>query len=247
MNSLDLIIILSCSYYRCSRYKTKCPGRCVLEDDAIRNTTPHNHEPEPDQILVDKFRKALTHRAAAETTDLYSIFWDEAIQRYTVCLFVDHVNILFFAYRHSDAAMLYTFTSAESAMRKARRKQLPPVPNSIQELGNILFTSNLFKIHSGQTKDQFYQTTLMLEDTSCLIFIHIKTLELIGRVEEMHLDVSFDIMPSTPPSYFLLTAHSVHFYQVIGIIFIAADPDTLYYFLQFPERSISVFNHDCKN
>lgn len=52
-----------------------------MDDDIIRNTTPHNHPPEPDQILVDKFRKALTHRAATETTDLYSIFWDEAIQR----------------------------------------------------------------------------------------------------------------------------------------------------------------------
>lgn len=111
--------------------------------------------------------------------------------------------------------MLYTYSSAESAMRKARRKQLPPVPNTIQELGNILFTSNIFKINSGTTRDQFYQTTLILEDTTCLIFIHIKTLELIGRIDEMHIDVTFEITPSTPPNYFLLTAHSVHLYQVI--------------------------------
>lgn len=90
------------SYYRCSRYKTKCPGRCVMEDGIIRNTTTHNHQPDPDRVLVEKFRKSLTHRASKETTDLYTIYWDEASQR------------------HSDAAMLYTFAAAESAMRKAR-------------------------------------------------------------------------------------------------------------------------------
>lgn len=111
--------------------------------------------------------------------------------------------------------MLYTYSSAESAMRKARRKQLPAIPNTIQELGNILFTSNIFKIHSGSNQDQFYQTTLMLEDTTCLIFVHMKTLELIGRIEEMHIDVTFEISPSSPPNYFLLTAHSINLYHVI--------------------------------
>lgn len=81
----------------------------------MRNTTQHDHPAEPDRALVDRFRKALTQRAAAEKTELYSIYWDEATQR------------------HAEAALIYGFPLAESAMRKARRnKSLPQVPNSIQ-------------------------------------------------------------------------------------------------------------------
>lgn len=188
-----------CSYYRCSRYKLKCPGRCVMEDGQIRSTTPHTHNPEPDRVLVEKFRKILTHRAATESTDLYGIYWDEASQR------------------HSDAAMLYTFNAAESAMRKARRRQLPPVPNTIEELGEVLANSNLFRIHSGQNKDQFYQTTLILDGTSCLIFAHMKTLSQIKRVEEMHLDASIKMTTQNPTHYYLLTVHSVQSFIVSSL------------------------------
>lgn len=82
-------------------------GRSVTESGKIRISTEHkhNHPPEPDRVLVDKFRKVLTNRAAAETKDLYTIYWEEASQRY------------------SDAALLYKFSSAEWSMRKARRKQ----------------------------------------------------------------------------------------------------------------------------
>lgn len=187
------------SYYRCSRYKTKCPGRCVSEDGVIRNTTLHNHNAEPDRVLVDKFRKTLTHRAANESIDLYTIYWDEASQR------------------HSDAALLYTFPAAESAMRKARRKQLPPVPNTVEDLGDVLVNSNLFRIHSGANKDQFYQTTLVLDGSTCLIFAHMKTLEQVGRMDEMHLDASIEVTPNIPPKYYLLTVHSVQSYNVSSI------------------------------
>lgn len=188
------------SYFRCSRYKQKCPGRCVLENGAgghIRCTTAHNHAPEPDRVLVEKFRKVLTHRAANETTDLHTIFWDEASQR------------------HSNAAMLYRFSAAESAMRKARRKQLPPVPSSVQEIGDVLVSSALFHIHhSGSHKDQFYQSSLVVNGATCLIFTHMKTLQQIERVEEMHLDATVVVQPDMPPSYHLLTMHAVHSHTV---------------------------------
>lgn len=100
-------------------------------------------------------------------------------------------------------------------MRKSRRKQLPPPPQSINELGDLLVQSNFFRIHSGVNKDQFYQATLVLEDTTCLIFTHIQTLEQIGRVEELHLDASIEVDSTTPPAYYLMTAHSVQSYNVI--------------------------------
>lgn len=205
-------LYLHTSYYRCARYKLKCPGRCVREDDSssasggggsgnqqntIRITTAHNHKAEPDRVLVEKFRKVLTHRAATESQDLYTIFWEEAAQR------------------HSDAALLYTFAAAESAMRKARRKQLPPLPESFQGLGETLMNSTLFRVHSGSNKDQFYQTTLMLTEGNCLIFAHMKTIQFIGRVDEMHFDASLDFV-TDGMTYHLLTVHAVQSYSVGG-------------------------------
>lgn len=184
------------SYYRCSRYKTQCPARCMVEDSKIRNTTAHNHPPEPDRVLVDKFRKALTQRAASEQTDLYSIYLEEASQR------------------HSDAALLYTFNAAESAMRKARRKQLPLAPSTIQELSDILSTSKLFRIHSGSKREQFYQTTLTIDDVACVIFIHYKTLDTLGPIEELHINHSLNIQSESSSAYHLLIVHAVQSFSV---------------------------------
>lgn len=186
------------SYYRCARYKTLCPGRCVVQDAKIRSSTTHNHPPEPDRVLVDKFRKVLTQRASSETIDLYTIYWEEASQR------------------HSEAALLYTFAAAESAMRKARRKQLPQAPNSIEELADILVNSTSFRIHSGSNRDPFYQTSIALEDGICVIFFHMKTIETLGRIEELQLNTSLDTSSMAPMSnvYHLLFFHAVYLHYV---------------------------------
>ncbi|XP_031628164.1 uncharacterized protein LOC116343963 [Contarinia nasturtii] len=192
-------------YYRCSRYKTSCPGRCAraVEDTRIRICREHNHEPEPDRILVDKFRKVLTHRAATETKELPTIYWEEASQR------------------HSDAALLYTFSAAESAMRKARRyKQLPQAPHSVQDFDNILSNTNIFRIHSGSRRDPFYQTTLTLNDDSvCVIFMHMKTIETIGHIEEIHINDSMNTDPDIQLTHHLLIVHAVKNYYHIPILY----------------------------
>lgn len=164
----------------------------------MRNTTKHTHGPEPDRVMVEKFRKVLTHRSATETTDLYTIYWDEASQ-------------------HAEASLLYTYAAAESAMRKARRKQLPPVPETIQDVGEVLSNSNLFRVHSGQNKDKFYQTMLDLNGSTCLIFCHIKTMEQLGKVEEMYVDASISMSSNFSTEYHLLTVHSVQALDVSQI------------------------------
>lgn len=113
--------------------------------------------------------------------------------------------------------MLYSFSAAESAMRKARRKQLPQAPNKICQLDDILSQSKLFYIQSGNEKEQFYQTTISMKNSTCAIFLHLKTLELIGRIDEIHFDVTFESKPQTPPNYYLLTAHSVQLHNVYRI------------------------------
>lgn len=102
-------------------------------------------------------------------------------------------------------------------MRKARRKQPPQVINTITDLTDIFGVSELFRIPCGNGKDQFYQTTINLESTTCAIFMHRRTLELIGRVEELHIDASLNVAPH----YNLLTGHYVqqhHSYPIFYAI-----------------------------
>lgn len=163
----------------------------MVDDTKIRNSSEHNHPPEPDRVIVEKFRKAITQRAMTETTDLYAIYLEEASQR------------------HSEAALLYTFTAAESAMRKARRKQLPQAPDNVRDLANILSTTNTFRIHSGSRRDAFYQTTLTLNDeSSCVIFMHLKTIELLNHIDEIHINDAINT-DANIRSHHLLIVHAV--------------------------------------
>lgn len=73
-----------------------------MNESNAKTCTEHNHPPEPDRVLVDKFRKVLTQRAAQEATDLYTIYWEEASQR------------------HSDASLLYADNNTSSIMHGLR-------------------------------------------------------------------------------------------------------------------------------
>jgi hypothetical protein len=122
--------------------------------------------------------------------ELYTIYWEEASQR------------------HSEAAMLYTFQQAESCMRKARRKIPPQTPNTLLEIDGILKTSDVFQVCFGSKKEPFFETTISLEDTTCVIFIHLRTLRENGRVEQLHIEASIEVTPPTSAPYYLLTVHA---------------------------------------
>ncbi|XP_062555290.1 uncharacterized protein LOC134220289 [Armigeres subalbatus] len=170
----------SSGYYRCSRYKNNCPGRCTLNEDGLmQNSTPHNHPPEEDRIAVDRFRKVLSQRAANETTDLHAIYLEEATRR------------------HADASLLYSFLQAESCMRKARRrKPFLLVPCDIEELGGFLKSSELFRIHCGSNMDAFYQTTVRAQDAIGLVLWHQRTMVALGTIDNLFIDCSLEIRRS---------------------------------------------------
>ncbi|XP_055384349.1 uncharacterized protein LOC129614007 [Condylostylus longicornis] len=186
------------NYYRCSRYpSSKCPGRCYVDKNGkVKHTTEHNHPPEPNRLLLDKFRKSLTRRAEKETTELFKIYCDEAS-------------------KHVDAALLYPFAAAESAMRKARRKQLPDCPDTVKDVVETLdHNQDLFRVHSGSDRDALYQKTISIDDCVCMIFMHRKTFDLFrGKIEELHVDGSFEFVAQNHPTYHLIT-----FYAVLGHI-----------------------------
>lgn len=101
-------------------------------------------------------------------------------------------------------------------MRKARRyKQLPQAPNNVHDLDNILNNTNMFRIHSGSRRDPFYQTTLTLNDDSvCVIFMHMKTIESLGHIEEIHINDALNADPDIQLTHHLLVVHAVKNYYV---------------------------------
>lgn len=194
----------SVSYFRCHRHKsTKCPGRLINENGKTKIIVEHDHAPSPNQLLVDAFRKVLTQRATDETTDLNAIYCDEATNR------------------HADAALLYPFTSAESAMRKARRKQLPKESATrIADIVSILDGGKDFlQVNSGAQKERIYQKTISLLDATCMIFMHRKTFELLPRFDEIHMDGSFEFVCPNQPDYYLITFHAVNGHLTAPIIY----------------------------
>lgn len=152
----------------------------------------HNHPSESNKAIVDTFRKVLTKRAANESTELYAIYCEEATTR------------------HSEAAMIYTFQLAESAMRKARRKLINHGQiDCVNDIIPVLDTSDLFQVNYGNCKDSIYQKTITLSDSSCMIFMHQKTFELFKRVCEIHVDCSLQFTQKNQHKYFMISVHVV--------------------------------------
>lgn len=189
-------------YYRCARYKLNCPGRCTVSDDGVvQNSSPHDHPPEADRLAVDRFRKVLSRRAATERTDLHEIYLEEATSR------------------HAEASMLYTFSQAESCMRKARRKLLPMEPSGMDELGNLLEGSDLFRIHCGSNRDGFYQTTVSSDADRALILWHKRTLDAIGRIDTLFVDCSSEVCTRGSTKYHVLLGMAIFCNRGVPVIY----------------------------
>lgn len=100
-------------------------------------------------------------------------------------------------------------------MRKARRKQFPQTANKLCDLKNVFNNTNMFRIHSGSRRDPFYQTTLTLNDDSvCAIFMHLKTVESIGHIDEIHMNDALNSDANIQLSHHLLIVHAVKNYSV---------------------------------
>lgn len=152
---------------------------------------------------MDRFRKQLTSRASTETTaDLHSIYTEEA-------------------QTHSDAALLYSFASAESVMRKARRKATAvllaanaqdDVASSItansnptlSELATLLRDSTKCKIKVGSKREDFFQD--ILNHDEAILFFHERTVEQTDRLDGLQVSASYSFAGG---ERHLLTVHSI--------------------------------------
>lgn len=234
------------SYFRCRRHRKGCPAKFWMDNKSeaaaasgsTRTTaipTPtltadHNHPRETERGLVDSFRRVLTRRAATEKIDLHTIYYDEA--------------------RHSgEAALIYTFSTAESAMSKARRKANCTLPDTrdFREIAEILKTTQNFAVVCCGKRDPFFEEAYTRNGTvTALVFAHQPT---VSRLASHGLDeVQVNVIPlnsnnspsslsSSSASNYLLTLHHLdRTARVTPLVYVLLDDKT-------PEIYAAVFAH----
>lgn len=107
-------------------------------------------------------------------------------------------------------AYAYPWTSAESLMRKARRENVPALPTTLNNLGEILEEQgNLVQYINGH---RFFQECLV--DDSGKSHIMFACPDVINEIilnegTELHADATFKVVPSMPKCRQLFIMHII--------------------------------------
>ncbi|XP_022180935.1 uncharacterized protein LOC111041083, partial [Myzus persicae] len=112
------------SYYVCATPNVYCKGTLIqLENGTIIPKKVHTHlaygPTFNQQQLIKHFRTTLIERSKTETKALKVIYDEESV-------------------RNQEAALNYSWPTAESYMRQARRSVCPALPSTLRELGEYL-------------------------------------------------------------------------------------------------------------
>lgn len=134
------------------------------------------------------------------------------------------VNYIKYTSRNPDAAYIYTWPTAEPSMRRARRNNVPALPDTLNALGEMLDENQ----HLVKCNDhQFYQDSIVDDLGKCHIMFACP--EVINQVvlnggTEMHADATFKVVPSIPKCYQLFIIHMVIQNHVRSFYFNSAIP-----------------------
>ncbi|CAI6376517.1 unnamed protein product [Macrosiphum euphorbiae] len=199
-------------YYICATPNVYCKGTAVqLENGTIKHNKPHTHGPYGEmfnqQEAKNVFRGTLIERSKTETLGLRSIYDEESI-------------------RNPHAALLYSWPTAESSMRHARRQSLPPLPSTLRELSEY-FDQNAEKYQCNNA--QFYQEWVV--DNAGKYSVIYACQELISAVvrqgaTELHADATFKVVPSTPYCRQLFIIHLILQNHSIPICYVLMEAKT---------------------
>ncbi|XP_050430408.1 uncharacterized protein LOC126839253 isoform X2 [Adelges cooleyi] len=199
-------------YYVCATNNVYCKGTAVqTADGIIRINKPHTHNAFDnnfqDQDAKRKLRNRLGERARVETTAL-RVIYDEELAN------------------DESAALLYSWPSAESTMRQARRQTLPPLPSTIRELGEYL-DSNVDRFQCNNSS--FYQEWLVDSDGKYNIMFACH--ELISAVvrqgtTDLHADATFKVVPSMPQCRQLFIIHLILQNHSIPVCYVLMESKT---------------------
>lgn len=115
-------------------------------------------------------------------------------------------------YSHPEAAVAYSWPRAESFMRTARRRAVPPVPSTLSDLGNILRFQNFgnrYSCHAARL------CKAIIDDGNNGVSLVFYCDELIGilvaeGITEVHADATFKVVPAAPSCRQLFVVHCIY-------------------------------------
>ena len=108
------------TYWRCA--DRKCPGRAITsaDDQLVSKNDKHNHPPNTTEIELEKIKESMKVRAHQETTPVPQIY---------------HDTLAVVSQQRDDAvAIIATYTSIRSTLYRKRRQNLPPLPETVDDI-----------------------------------------------------------------------------------------------------------------
>ena len=161
------------TYWRC--VDRRCAGRATLDsnDVVVSENNNHSHAPNPLQVEVSKAVDKLKDQAAATAAPMASVYRDTLVE------------ILQDPNAAAVAPLLPTLHSLQSALYRKRRKRLPPMPATIDD---VTLSGEWAKTIAG---DPFY---LYGEDNIHLLATP-ENIRLLAEAEDLYMDGTFKIAP----------------------------------------------------
>ncbi|KAE8745029.1 hypothetical protein FOCC_FOCC008341 [Frankliniella occidentalis] len=175
-------------YFKCVAYELGCRGRAKLRlGGNFVHSKAHNHAADPDFIQERQFRTRLLAKVRESK-------W------------VDYKDILEaerFDNRYSRRVRSrMTLRRLRTVMRNTRLKKYPVIPQTLQELTDLLMNpDNDWLPASVDKKDNIYAGSVNATDgTHCILFMSERMLQFAGEVLLFQADGTFKSRPATPPS-----------------------------------------------
>eukprot|EP00102_Acyrthosiphon_pisum_P019066 XP_016656276.1 PREDICTED: uncharacterized protein LOC107882443 [Acyrthosiphon pisum] len=128
--------------------------------------------------------------------------------------------------RNPDAALLYSWPTAESSMRQSRRSVCPAVPSTLRELGEYLdINADRYQCNNHN----FYQEWIVDNDGKYSVMFACQ--EIISAVvnqgaTELHADATFKVVPSMPHCRQLFMLHLILQNHSVPVCFVLMEVKT---------------------
>ncbi|XP_060855076.1 uncharacterized protein LOC132932730 [Metopolophium dirhodum] len=199
-------------YYICATPNVYCKGTAIqMENGTIIAKKAHTHEAHGpmfnEQEVIKRFRSTLVERSKTETTPLKVIYDEEIV-------------------RNPDAALVYSWPTAESSMRQSRRSVCPAVPSTLRELGEYLdMNTDRYQCNNYN----FYQEWIVDNDGKYSVMFACQ--EIISAVvhqgaTELHADATFKVVPSMPHCRQLFMLHLILQNHSVPVCFVLMEVKT---------------------
>ncbi|XP_060855406.1 uncharacterized protein LOC132933094 [Metopolophium dirhodum] len=127
--------------------------------------------------------------------------------------------------RNPDAALVYSWPTAESSIRQSRRSVCPAVPSTLRELGEYLDMNT----DRYQCNYNFYQEWIVDNDGKYSVMFTFQ--EIISAVvhqgaTELHADATFKVVPSMPHCRQLFMLHLILQNHSVPVCFVLMEVKT---------------------